>query len=218
MRKKREERRRLRRLKIRTIFMLSFTLIFNAYAWFLYITTVSTNMTVHVEAWSVNFSVDNEAVERELLFDVEHAYPGMDEVKKTIAITNSGEKSADVNYKIASITILDKQYVVEEELTSEEKDMLTGQETKLTQEEMVRMLANDFPFKLIVTSTKDQLDIGQNASVSISFSWEFEGGDDSLDTKYGVDSYKYYQENNGEAPIKAKIKINVQQHKDATTN
>lgn len=217
MRRKREERRRLRRLKIRTLFMLSFTLIFNAYAWFLYITTVSTNMTVHVEAWSVNFSVDNEAIERELLFDVEEAYPGMQEVTKTISITNSGEKIADVNYKIASISILDKEYIVEEELTSDEKEQLTGQEIKVTEEEMVRMLANDFPFKLVVTSTGDELNIGQMASVTISFSWDFESGDDSLDTKYGEDSYQYYQDNNGEAPIKAKIKINVQQHQDTAT-
>lgn len=217
MRRKREERRRLRRLKIRTLFMLSFTLIFNAYAWFLYITTVSTNMTVHVEAWSVNFSVDNEAIERELLFDVEEAYPGMQEVTKTISITNSGEKMADVNYKIASISILDKEYIVEEELTSDEKEQLTGQEIKVTEEEMVRMLANDFPFKLVVTSTGDELNIGQMASVTISFSWDFESGDDSLDTKYGEDSYQYYQDNNGEAPIKAKIKINVQQHQDTAT-
>lgn len=197
--------------------MLSFTLIFNAYAWFLYITTVSTNMTVHVEAWSVNFSVDNEAIERELLFDVEEAYPGMQEVTKTISITNSGEKMADVNYKIASISILDKEYIVEEELTSDEKEQLTGQEIKVTEEEMVRMLANDFPFKLVVTSTGDELNIGQMASVTISFSWDFESGDDSLDTKYGEDSYQYYQDNNGEAPIKAKIKINVQQHQDTVT-
>ena len=196
--------------------MISLTLIFNAYAWFLYITTVSTNMTVHVEAWSVNFSVDNEAVERELLFDVENAYPGMDDVSKTISITNSGEKVADVNYKISRIKILDKEYIVEEELETEEKEQLTGQEIKVTEEEMVRMLTNDFPFKLTVTSTGEQLDTGQMASVTIKFSWEFENGDDSLDTKYGVDSYQYYQENDGEAPIKAKIKINVQQHKDTT--
>lgn len=75
MRKKRAEKRRIRRLKIKTLFMLSFTLIFNAYAWFLYVTTVSTNMTVHVESWSVNFTVDNTEIERELLFSIDEAYP-----------------------------------------------------------------------------------------------------------------------------------------------
>lgn len=217
MRRKREERRRLRRLKIRTLFMLSFTLIFNAYAWFLYVSTVSTNMTVHVEAWSVDFTVDNEAVEKELLFDVEEAYPGMQDVNKTVSITNSGEKLADIKYKISRISIFDTEYIVEKELTSEEKEQLTGNETKVTEEELVAMLANDFPFKLIITSTKDELDTGQMASVTINFSWDYEGGDDSLDTKYGVDSYNYYQENDGKAPITAKIKISVQQHRDTTT-
>ena len=68
MKRKREERRRRRRLKLRTLFMLSLTLIFNTYAWFLYVTTVSTNMQVHVDAWSVNFEVDDQIIDEEFLF------------------------------------------------------------------------------------------------------------------------------------------------------
>ena len=50
--------------------MLSLTLIFNTYAWFLYVTTVSTNMQVHVDAWSVNFEVDSNIVEKEFLLSL----------------------------------------------------------------------------------------------------------------------------------------------------
>lgn len=82
MKRKREERRKRRRLKLRTLFMLSLTLIFNTYAWFLYVTTVSTNMTVHVDAWSVNFEVDNQVIEREFLLEVEQAYPRNDRCRK----------------------------------------------------------------------------------------------------------------------------------------
>lgn len=214
MKRKREERRRRRRLTLRTIFMLSLTLIFNTYAWFLYITTVSTNMQVHVDAWSVNFQVDGTTIEKEFLLEIEHAYPGMQDIEKTVTINNSGEKIADLSYTIASVRILDDTYVVESELTTEEKATLTGTEIKITTEEMNRMLQEDFPFKINVTCSSTQLDINADATVSMSFTWAYESGNDALDTQYGVDSYKYYEDNAGKPAIEAKIKIRAQQHQD----
>lgn len=216
MRRKREERRKLRRLKFRTIFMLSITLIFNAYAWFLYVTTVSMNTTVHVEAWNIDFEVDNEAVERELLFEIEEAYPGMKDITKTISVTNSGEKVAEIMNNIASLKILDKTYIVEEQLSSEEKEQLTGTEIKMTQEEIKNMLANDFPFKMVIDSPKNQLNTKESSNITIRFTWEYESNNDKLDTEYGVESYKYYKQYEGEEPIKAKIKISVQQKREST--
>lgn len=211
MKRKREERRRRRRLTVRTIFMLSLTLIFNTYAWFLYITTVSTNMQVHVDAWGVNFEVDGTVIEKDFILAVDHAYPGMEGINKTVTITNNGEKVAEITYKIASLRVLDKTYVVESELTSEEKAALTGSETKITEEEMTRMLEEDFPFQISVVSSSNELDINEEATVTMSFTWAYESGDDELDTQYGVDSYKYYEDNEGEPAIQAKIKLKAQQ-------
>lgn len=211
MKRKREERRKRRRLKLRTLFMLSLTLIFNTYAWFLYITTVSTNMTVHVDAWSVNFQVDNQVIEKEFLFEVEHAYPGMDDIEKSVTINNSGEKTAELTYKISSLRVLDEVYVVEAELSTEEKAALTGDETKITSDEMTKMLNEEFPFKISVVASSTELAVNGEATLKMSFTWEYETGNDELDTQYGVDSYKYYQDNEGEPAIEVKIKIIAQQ-------
>ena len=212
MKRKREERRRRRRLKLHTLFMLSLTLIFNTYAWFLYVTTVSTNMTVHVDAWSVNFEVDNQVIEKEFVFEIEQAYPGMDEIQKDVTIKNSGEKKADLTYKISRARILDKEYVVEEELTTEEIAALTGNEIKVTSDELKRMINEDFPFKITITNSSDILDINQEATVGMKFAWEYDTGDDELDTQYGVDSYEYYQNNPGKSAIEVRIKIIAQQN------
>lgn len=211
MKRKREERRRRRRLKLQTLFMLSLTLIFNTYAWFLYITTVSTNMTVHVDAWSVNFEVDNQVIEKEFVFAIDHAYPGMEEVEKNVTIKNSGEKKAKLTYKISRARILDKEYIVEEELTQEEIANLTGDEIKVTSDELKRMINEDFPFKITITNSSDILDIDQEASVGMKFAWEYDTGDDELDTQYGVDSYEYYQNNPEKSAIEVRIKIIAQQ-------
>ncbi len=211
MKRKREERRKRRRLKLRTLFMLSLTLIFNTYAWFLYVTTVSTNMQVHVDAWSVNFEVDSNIVEKEFLFEIDQAYPGMTDVNKTVTINNSGEKIATLSYKVSMARILNKVYIVEDELTTEEKANLTGTEIKVTSDEMIRMLNEDFPFKITVTCSSGELDIGAVASVGMQFTWAYDSGNDELDTQYGVDSYKYYQDNAGQPAVQAKIKITAQQ-------
>ena len=136
---------------------------------------------------------------------------GMDDVEKTVTINNSGEKVADLTYKIAMVRVLDEVYVVESELTAEEKAALTGTETKLTEEQMTNMLNQDFPFKITVACSSTELAVNGEATVTMSFTWAYESGDDELDTQYGVDSYKYYEDNAGEPAIQAKIKIKAQQ-------
>lgn len=223
MKRKREERRRLRRLKTKTLFMLSITLIFNAYAWFLYVTTVSTNFTVHVESWNINFESDNSQVEKEVTFNVAEAYPGMQNETKEVKMTNKGEKTADINYTFTRVRILNTEYVVYNELSAEEIQALTGSEIQVTQEELVSMLKEDFPFKLEVVKDQDTLEPNASATITVTFSWEYEVEEsdsatndtkDENDTKYGVDSYEYYV-NNPESPaIQATIKILAQQHKE----
>lgn len=216
--RRRQERRRIRRLKIRTLFMLSLTLIFNAYAWFLYVTSVSSNMIVHVESWSINFSVDDEAVEKEILFDIESAYPGMDTINRTVEVSNNGKKAAEVRYIVTKARILDEVYIVPDQLDQEDIDQLRGGETKVTKDEMIRMLEQDFPFKINLSCSSYSLETGQSASVSLEFEWPYGNDSDEIsskdeeDTKYGVGSYEYYEENGENKPaMQIKVKLLVKQ-------
>lgn len=216
MRRKREDRRKIRRLRLRTLFMLSITLMFNTYAWFSFVSTVSTDMQVHVDAWSVNFEVDEEIIEKELIFEIDHAYPGMDEVKKEVRISNAGDRDAKLSHKIVMIRVLNDTFVVESELTSEEKGKLDGTETKITQEEMTRMLEEDFPFRVDVETSTEILQAHNAGTVAMKFNWAYDGGNDELDTQYGVDSYKYYEENPDKSAIQIKIKVKAQQSEEET--
>ena len=45
----------LKKIKIRNIIILIVLLMFNTYAWFIYTTKVSTDLTAHVSAWNVDF-------------------------------------------------------------------------------------------------------------------------------------------------------------------
>lgn len=137
----------------------------------------------------------------------------MQEVNKTVTVTNTGESLADVQYDISRIKIFDDVYIVDSLLTVEEMEQLTGDEVSVTKEELLQILQESYPFKIIITSSEDQLATGEFGTVSIRFVWDYESGDDELDTEYGINSYNYYADNDGESPIEARIKIKAQQHR-----
>ncbi|MBR6034189.1 MAG: hypothetical protein IKP28_05615 [Clostridia bacterium] len=208
----RKERRRKHRVTLRTLFLLSVTLIFNTYAWFLYATTVSTNLTAHVDAWRVEFEVDEEMVEREFNFVITHAYPGMQDRVQTVDIRNSGERPADITYMVKYIRIFDDEYYSSEYV--QELGSTPQGATVQTAAQLLSKLQNDFPFQITVQTAQATLQTGQSSSISIRFGWAYETGDDETDTDYGTRAYEYYEDNNGEPVIQAIIRITVIQHQD----
>ncbi len=212
--KKRGERRKLRKLKLRTVFMLSITLIFNAYAWFLYVTQVTTNIQAHVESWNVSFEFDKETIDKELEFNIDAAYPGMKEEKRVLTVRNLGDKTAVLSYKYATIRILDHEFAINDEFTNEQNiEALGSGKTVIKHVEMVERLNNNYPFKLEVTIPKVELAPNETGTIEITFNWDYEG-EDATDTEYGTKSYEFYQEHPDMSAINAIIKLTASQKKD----
>ena len=205
---RRKERRAKRRVTLRTLFLLSITLIINTYAWFLYITTVSGNITAHVDAWRVSFEVDNEEVEEEFNFEIQHIYPGMADKSKTVAISNTGDKQADIGYEIKYVKIFDEEYATSEAVA--EGIPVSQNATILSSEAIANKIQNDYPFKLIFDIDGETISPEETSEMTITFRWQYDQGDDETDTMYGTQAYSY---TNGTS-IKIKIKIKAEQHKE----
>lgn len=125
-----------KKIKIRTLIMLIVLLAFNSYAWFIYSNKVSAGMSVHVTSWNVAFDVGEETAVTNMQINVDRVYPGMEDFSRIITANNSGEAIAIISYKINSVRILDNTYQVDQNTTSED---------------LIDMLANDFPFTITVT-------------------------------------------------------------------
>lgn len=210
----RKQRRIKHRVTLRTLFLLSITLIFNTYAWFLYATTVSTNLTAHVDAWKVEFEVNENQVEREINFPINHAYPGMQNASQTVSISNTGEKAADITYEMKMLRIFDDYFITAgyaQELGEEAPEGATV----LTSAELLSKIQNDYPFHLNVSTGQNTLQVGQSSTLTMSFGWEYETGADETDTDYGTRAKTYYEENDGKPVIQIILKITVIQHKDS---
>jgi len=192
----------LKRVKLRTLITLLLLLIFNAYAWFVYTSRVSTGVSAHIEAWEIVFQEGSNENVSKVEFNVGRIFPGMEPVTKEITAYNRGEKPAYLEYKILEVTILGELYVVEEgKVTVYDEEGLNPIE--MTVEEFL----DTFPFKITIKVSNDgEMEAGTGTSV-IKFSaiWDFtitEGDPtpeeieekDILDTKWGQKAYEYYKE------------------------
>ena len=208
----RKQRRIKNRVKLRTLFLVAITLIFNTYAWFLYVHTVSGNLRAHVDAWHVEFQVDNQVVEREFNFDIAHAYPGMTEASKTVSIANQGEKSADIGYKIKSFRIFNDNYISSEAIAG--GAVAPQGATVMTEAQLLTKLQNDFPFEVTFTKSANTISPSGTGSLTIAFNWDFESGDDANDTNYGTNAYTYYNTNGGTRAVEIVIIVTAEQHRE----
>ena len=203
----RKQRRIRSRVTFRTLFLLSITLIFNTYAWFLYTTTA---MTAHVDSWKVEFEADGESVTTSVNFVVAHAYPGMPNSEKELTVRNTGEKAATITYEVQSYRIMDDVFISSEEVALG-ATVPTGATTNLTAAQLLSKLQNDYPFNFEVDTGSGSLAINASTIVTLTFGWDYESGDDETDTDYGVAAYQYYEENEGEPAIEIVIKVTVTQ-------
>ena len=208
----RKQKRIKNRVKIRTLFLLVLTLMFNTYAWFLYVSTVSSSLTAHVEAWHVKFKVDNELVNRDIPIVIEHAYPGMSDEVKTVTIINDGQKDADVRFAIKSIRIFNDIYIATDLLST--GDTIPTGAIETTSEILNNKIQTDYPFYLSVESSEDTIGADSEETLTITFSWQYESGDDETDTNYGEMAYSYYEANPTSQAIEMVIKLIVEQHKE----
>ena len=93
----------LKKIKIKNLLILIFLLIFNTYAWFIYATRVSTNLTAHVSSWNIEFVSGTGEITTNLLIEVDRIYPGMDKFEKSVEVHNKGETAAVLEYEIESL-------------------------------------------------------------------------------------------------------------------
>ena len=110
----------LKKIKIKNIIILILLLIFNTYAWFIYATRVSSELSVHISSWNVEFTVGENETVTNIVIAVERIYPGMENVEDNITVNNKGEVKAELDYDIASLKVMDEFYEVGENLSSEQ--------------------------------------------------------------------------------------------------
>ena len=173
----------MKKIKIRNLIILILLLVFNAYAWFVYTTRVSLDLSAHVSSWDVQFVAKDGGISSDMIIKVENFYTGMEDFEKIIEVQNRGEVNVELSYEIESVRIMDE--------TIEKND-----ETGVTSESIEEKLKNDYPFKINIVKDDSNLITGSgNGSFKITVVWPYESGDDEKDTYWGEKAYDYSSAN-----------------------
>ena len=188
----------LKKIKIRNLIILIILLAFNAYAWFIYATRVSLDLSVHVSSWNVEFVSGEEEITTNMEIVVDRIYPGMEDFERIIEVHNKGETPAVLTYEIESLQIMGETFEVSEE-------------SGLTSDDIQNMIS-EYPFKINIESGDNSvIQENEQGEYRITVTWPFESGDDELDTYWGNRAYEYYEENPDGEGIVLKLSLTATQ-------
>ena len=186
-----KRRKILKKVRLKTLFLLAITLASNSFAWFIYTTKVSSNISAKVREWNVTFEANGQAVEKTIEINIDSLYPGMNAYNQTLTAANSGESKAQITYEIVSTNILGDNLV----------------NYNYSNEDILNYLKNNYPFTIEISSTNSIIEPNGEENINITVSWPYESGDDEKDTYWGNLAYNYHQANPGEPSIVLVIKI-----------
>ena len=135
----------------------------------------------------------NGGVESQILIEVEHVLPGMEDFEDIIEVTNRGEVGAKLEYTIQSVKIMDEYYEIDEE-------------NGITSETLENKMKQDYPFKINIEKEVSNLgaEFGK-VTFRITVTWPYESGDDIVDTEWGNKAYEFYKNNPDEKCIEIKM-------------
>lgn len=184
-----------KKIRLKTLFLLAITLASNSFAWFIYTTEVSSNITTKVREWKVTFDAQGQNIEKEIIINVDSLYPGMEEYTETLTASNSGESRAKITYELKEATVLGDNLM----------------NLNLENTSLIDYLKTAFPFKIDISASNNIIDIGGSESVTIRVYWPYESGNDELDTQWGNRAYDYHEANPDSPSITLVLKISATQ-------
>lgn len=153
--------KRRNKLKRNGIILAMFLLVVNTYAWFVYLAKASLSVDASVIGWDIKF-YDEEGEQMDINIDIKDLYPGMKDYQKKIIITNDSSLKGEFSYTISDLKLLGVESDIKES------------------NQLIESLQNDYPFKVIFESDKNELDSdGDFTNFYIRVVWPFES-----DNKY----------------------------------
>ncbi len=212
MKKKKKNKffRILKRIKPHHLIFIILLLTANAFAWFIFVSRVDNSIDVYVKAWNIDFENEDEQITDYITFTVDSIYPGMPVYSRNVTANNYSDVSANLTYNILECSVMGTTYVTRE---GKIDAGLTPDGTEYTSGQIQTMLANDYPFHIVLTSSSSLLaPVNGSATYNASISWDYESGDDALDTTWGMQAYDFKQANPGDPCIYIRVKIYITQN------
>ena len=200
-----------RRLKPGHILFIALLLGTNAFAWFIYMDKISSDISVKVKSWNVSFKLDNQEMTDYINFSIDEMYPGMTPYQEALSVTNDSEVDARLTYEIISFKVFDQ--------------LLTTENNEMTEEQLVAAMTNNYPFHITVTTNQAVIGAdGGTATFYINATWPYESvnsqgvSNDAADTYWGNTAYTFKAAHPTTPCIIVKIKLSAVQVDENNNN
>lgn len=196
-------------LPIHRIIFLILLLGTNTFAWFIYSRRVDDSFDVSIKAWNVVFDDGEHTITNNYIVTLANVYPGMEDYNNSIKVYNQGEVDALFTYTILSAKILGQEYVTAEGKIDEG---IVPSDSDITSAQLESEFLNNYPFKVKLESNGSSISSGNGEmSFNVSVKWDYESGNDELDTYWGNQAYLYKESHPDEPCIQISIKLYVTQ-------
>lgn len=207
-----KKQRKLNKKALLRIIVFTVLAVSNTFGWFIYITKVDNNVSVHVKSWEVVFQSGDQDISNTVQLNIDSVYPGMEDYVYEINAYNKSEVSASLSYQLLEANILGDEYITVEGRAERGENV---EETDLTSAELEDMFRNDFPFKLDVDLSSNTIDEEEGSELyTIKINWPYESNNDELDTQWGIAAANYKKEHPELSSITLKIKVQVTQNNE----
>lgn len=98
------------KIKFKTVFLFIFSLIMTTFAWFAYSRVLNPTLNFHIASWDMEYSIEGREQSNEIAIQISDLYPTMPQRTVTIDIKNNGERTAEIDYRVDSVAIADREY------------------------------------------------------------------------------------------------------------
>lgn len=196
---------------VRSLIFLIIILSANTAAWFIYVKEVHNNVSVKVRAWNVIMSNGDTEIVDNLSLNISNAYPGMPIYTSDTTIYNQGDSQSKFTYTIMNMSIFGDVINTAEKIIQD--GGVPGVDNPTSDELKSLLLDSDtYPFKIQFLNDNDVLAANTGSTVfTVKMIWDYETGNDELDTKWGIDAYNFVKDNPGENCITMDVKLKVTQ-------
>lgn len=211
-------RKSKKKIKLKTIILVIFSLIMTTFAWFAYSKILNTSLNIHMISWDMEYYIGSVKQTNPIGINVDTLYPTMNEFVQTIDIKNNGESLVDIEYFVESVTVagISFELVQEGETNTEENYIILTPSVLETDEttgvkKSTGAITNDvtnLPFTVEVEYSPQVQPFGQGY-LKVMVNWI--GDNDLLDSKWGYIVGEYLNNNPSESAMSIELSINSYQ-------
>lgn len=203
------QKKNKKKLLLARLLFVILLIVANSFAWFIFATRATTDVSVHVRGWNVILKNGDQEVSDFITINIDSLYPGMDDYLYELEINNHSEIGANVVYEIYEARIMDTNYISREGRYALGQSALS---TDMTSSQLIDHLKTQYPFKFdfILTNSSVSQDNGKEY-FKLTVKWPFESNDDETDTLWGIKASQYKSSNPTNPSIALKIRIVVTQ-------